>query len=246
MSRTVALARRELLSYFLSPTGYVITALFLLLTGFIFIFFAFRQGATASMRPVFGMGVYLLLFIGPAISMRTISEEARMGTLEPLMTSPVSAAEIVIGKFLGSYIFLLAMLAPTLVFVGLLEFYGRPDYGELACGYLGLMLAGAAFLAVGILTSALSPSQVVAFLASLFFWLILVALAKSFPIVVGRWFSNIVPDEWLPAIAAFDPDVRLRDFVIGLIDTGNIVYFVSITVLFILVAIRVVEARRHT
>ena len=134
MSRSLAIAGRELRAYFLSPTGYVVAALFLLLLGIVFIVRAFDQGQPASLRPVFDIGAWVLLFICPAISMRAISEERRLGTFEALMTCPVSETEVILGKFGAGVGLLCVILAPTALYVLALELYGRPDYGELASG----------------------------------------------------------------------------------------------------------------
>lgn len=236
MNRMVALAGRELRSYFLAPAGYVIIALFLLISGVIFIVRSFDQGQPASMRPVFEWGTWMLMFICPAISMRLISEEKRLGTFEMLMTCPVSETQVVLGKYFGAAIFLLLMLLSTAVYVIALEMYGRPDYGELLCGYLGMALAGGTFLASGLLASTLTNSQVVAFLVTLFFWIGLSVAAKFLP--------AYVIEPWASVSYAADPDPRLRDFAIGLIDTSNVVYFVSIIGLFLMAAARTLEARR--
>lgn len=230
------IASRELRAYFLSPAGYIIIALFLLVTGGVFYFGAFASGEIASMRPVFGMGTWLLAFIAPAVTMRLISEELRLGTMEMLMTCPVREVEVILGKFLGAMGLLLLMLLPTAAFVLALEMYGRPDYGELLCGYLGLLLAGTAYLASGVLASTLTSSQPVAFLLALFFWLALGIGAKIVPGHIG--------EEWVGVVFAIDPDVRLRDFTIGLIDTSNVVYFLSFAAVFLVLAVVSLQARR--
>lgn len=235
MSRIWALARREFWSFFLSPVGYVVIGLFLAVTGFVFMR-GFDAGKPASMRPVFELGMWMLLFVCPAITMRSISDERRMGTLEMLMTCPVRDGEVVLGKYLGSILFLVVMLACTGAQVILLERYGRPDYGEVLCGYLGLLLAGGVYLASGMLASALTSSQVVAFLATFFFWLALSLGTKFLP--------GMLPEPWSTATYAADPDPRLRDFAIGLIDTSNIAYFGSLIALFLFLASRTLEARR--
>ena len=236
MSGTFPIAGRELRSYFLTPVGYIIIALFLLLTGLIFVFFTFEQGQPASMRSVFAWGTWVLLFVCPAISMRTLSEESRMGTIEMLMTSPVSEREVVLGKFLAALGFLIVMFLPTGIHAVVLELYGRPDYGELACGYLGMMLAGSAYVASGMLASALTSSQVVAFLLPLFFWLIINLGCKLAPPYVNEFWAGIA--------VACDADQRLREFTIGLLDTSNVVFFITLTSLFLIIAVRSLEARR--
>ncbi|MGI9013947.1 MAG: ABC transporter permease subunit [Phycisphaerales bacterium] len=234
-SSTTAIARRDFASYFLTPAGYIITALYLLFTAGFFIY-GFQQGQTASMRPVFEYGAWLLLFIGPAITMRMMSEEMRMGTMEMLITAPLREREIVLGKFIAALAFLFVMLLPTAVFVVALELYGRPDYGELGCGYLGLLLAGTAYIASGIFASTTTGSQVVAFLLALFFWLVLSIGTKLLP--------PYLPGDWGRWLIMFDPDLRFRDFAIGLVDTANIVFFLGLTVVFLVAATKSLEARR--
>ncbi|MHC4947385.1 MAG: ABC transporter permease [Planctomycetota bacterium] len=238
MSRVLAIASRELRSFFLTPSGYIISALFLFVTGAFFVFSAFEQGRLASMRPVLGVGAWLLTFIGPAVGMRMFSEEYRLGTIETLMTSPVRDLEAVLGKFLGGLAFLLIMLLPTAIYLVGLERYGRPDYGEVLCGYLGVALAGAAYLASGVLASTLTASQSVAFLLAVFFWL---ALG-----VGTKFVAQHADPAWSDAVFAADPDLRLRDFAIGLVDSSNIVYFLAVTVVCLVGAARSLEFRRLT
>ena len=235
MSATLAIASREFRAFLLSPAAWVIIALFMLFCGIFFIT-GFQQGELATMRPIFEFGTWMLVFIGPAITMRAISEELRLGTLEMLMTCPVREGQVVLGKFLAAMSFLAVLLLPTAVFVLALEMYGRPDHGEVLCGYLGMTLAGSAYLASGILASVLTASQVVAFLLALFFWMTLGLTAKLLPPHVDPKFA--------PIIFAADPDLRLRDFAIGLIDTSNIVFFLSFTVVFLLAAAAILRWRR--
>lgn len=236
MSRVLTLAGREWRGYFLSPVGYIILAIWALMTGVFFISRSFDQGQPASLRAVFELGMWMLLFVCPAISMRAISEERRMGTFELLMTSPISEGGVVLGKFFGAMGFLVVMFLPTVVPIVALELFGQPDYGELACGYLGLLLAGAAYLSSGLLASSLTNSQVVAFLLTMFFWVALAMTARLLPAVL--------PAPWPNVAFAADPDPRLRDFAIGLIDTSNVVYFVSLTVFFLLATIGSLASRR--
>jgi ABC-2 type transport system permease protein len=236
MSRLAAIVGREVRSTLLSPVGFIVAALFALMTGIVFLARSFDQGQPASMRPVFEWGTWLLLLVCPAISMRAIAEERRLGTYEMLTSCPVGERSIILGKFLASVIFLAVILLPTLAQVLALEWYGRPDYGEIACGYLGLLLAGAAYLASGLLASALTNSQIVAYLMTLFFWLALSLGAKLLP---AR-----LPAQWADIAFMADPDPRLRDFAIGLIDTSNIVFFCTLAVFFLVAATRVLEAGR--
>lgn len=235
MTRALAIARRDFASYFLTPVGYIVTAMYLLFTGGFFLY-AFRQGEVTTLRPVFEYGTWVLLFVGPAVTMRMLSEESRTGTFEMLLTAPVREWEVILGKFAAAKMFLLVMLMPTLLYVAALEMHGRPDYGELLCGYLGVLLAGAAYIASGLLASALTLSQLVAFLSALFFWLVLGVGTKLLP--------PYLSESWAKIVVRFDPDLRLRDFAIGLIDTSNVVFFAAFTVLFLVGAVKALESRR--
>jgi len=263
MMQALTIARRELLCYLLAPSGYIIIAVFMLATALMYFLWGdlwgggFNQGNPASLRLVFSGGIFVLLFVGPAISMRTLSEEYRMGTIEMLMTTPITEQQVIFGKFLGSFSFLIAMLVPTLLYVVALELYGRPDYGELLCGYLGMVLAGGAFLATGLLFSTMTASQVLAYLVTLFFWLILLLLTKGLPSLaaLGDWTGSGEPSalatrvqEWSVAAAKFigaaDPQRAVRDFAVGLIDTYNIVYFLGFIIVPLIMAVIVLRVRR--
>ena len=149
---------------------------------------------------------------------------------------------MIVGKFAAALGFLALLMAPTGVFVVALELYGRPDYGELLCGYLGVLLAGCVYLASGILASTLTSSQVVAYLLTVFFWVLVLLVTKGLPqtdLLSGALKTHV--DEL--ALAA-DPDLRLRDFAIGLIDSNNFAYFGTLTVVLLIAAARLLDARR--
>jgi ABC-2 type transport system permease protein len=264
MSRTLAIAGRELRAFLLAPGGYVIMAMFLLFTGLLLFVLGpvlgsgFAAGKPASLRVLFSGAVWVLLLVAPAVTMRSVSEELRLGTFESLMTSPISAFEIVLGKFLGALGYLCAALLPTVLYVIAFERYGQPDYGELACGYLGMLLAGSAFLASGVLASTLTPSQVLAYLLTMFFWLLLLVGTKGLPLL-SQYLGTAAAqsdsaasaeraaqfiDRSMSALFALDPHRRLDDFSIGLLDTGNVVYFVVLTALFLAAAVASVAMRR--
>src|SRR4051794_10487644 len=161
MGRATVIARRELSSYFYSPIAYVAMFLFLFVAGFIFRA-DFQPGQPAGMRSIFEWMVWLLVLILPILCMGLLAQEWASGTIETMMTAPVSETDLVVGKFLGSYFFFLVLLAPTLLFPILLTIYSRPDFGPIATGYLGLILVGGLFIAVTLFCSALTKSQVVA------------------------------------------------------------------------------------
>ncbi|MBL1218857.1 MAG: hypothetical protein D8M59_15360 [Planctomycetes bacterium] len=237
MSRTIALARREMASYFCTPVGYVVIALFLLVSGFLFSVDVLSPGRPATMRPFFETTAFMLIFLAPAISMRLLAEELRIGTIEGLMTCPVNDVEVVIGKWVGAMLFFVAMLVPTFLFVVILEIYAAPDYGAIVCGYLGLLLVGGVYLAVGLVASSLWGSQILAYLMALFFWLIFWGVTTVLP-------ANL-PDPWSDMLFWMSVTRRFStDFAKGVIDAGSAVYLLSGIILFLVIATKVIESRR--
>lgn len=237
MTQLGAIASRELLAYYRTPLGWVVTALYLALSGVVFGFLVLAPAEPASLRPFFGLSGWLLLFIAPAISMRLIADEYRAGTIEPLMTSPVSDWLIVAGKYVAAVAFLVLMLLPTAAFALTLEYFADPDYGPIASGYLGLLLAGIMYLAVGALFSALTSSQTLAFLGALFTLLLARivtadAIAHRAPAAIGR------------ALYAVSIDERLSDFSRGVIDTGDVSFFLLASVWLVILAVVALQSRR--
>jgi len=234
MRNTWLIARRELASYFTSPIAYAVTAVFLVIVGYFFglILYYSRE---ATMRYLFYNVTTFLLLIGPALTMRLLAEEHKAGTIELLLTSPVRDGEVVVGKFLAALVLWALMLALTLVYPLLLKLFGNPDPGPIASGYLGLLLAGGAVLALGVVASSLTSNQVIAALVafglSLMLWLTdAVQGLVSGP--VGSFFS------YLSMSLHFD------DFPKGVIDTKDVAFFLTIMVAALFVATRILETRR--
>lgn len=234
MRGVLAIARRDLLSTFLVPTGWIVLAGWALVAALVFVFATFREGQPATLRAVISVAGWALVVVAPAISMRSFAEESRLGTLEVLLTSPLGAIELVLGKLLAAIAVLAVLGTPILVLAGVAEAYGDPDPGELATGLLGLLLDGTALVAIGILVSTRTASQVVAYLVTFFAWFAIILLAKGLPAIVPELASSAVVDPatvlaWMDRLRTLDPLVRLDDFAIGLLDTGNIAYFLAIT-----------------
>ncbi len=237
MRGVLAIARRDLLSTFLVPTGWIVLAGWALVAALVFVFATFREGQPATLRAVVSIAGWALVVVAPAISMRSFAEESRLGTLEVLLTSPLGAIELVLGKLLAAIAVLAVLGAPIVALGGLAEAYGDPDPGELATGLLGLLLSGTALVSIGILVSTRTSSQVVAYLVTFFAWFAIILLAKGLPAVVPELASGELVDPavllaWMDRLRSLDPLVRLDDFAIGLLDTGNIAYFVAITAFF--------------
>ncbi len=230
----LVIARRELAAFFGSPIAYMVGAAFLFLTG-LFFFFTVALSRVATLAQVLSVTGIILLFVAPVLTMRLLSEEARSGTLELLLTSPVRDWEVVIGKFLAAYVFFLAILAPTLYYLFLLTLYGNPDIPVTLSGYLGVALLGAMLTSFGVFTSAMSANQIVAaFLGitlGLVFW-----LAGGLAAVATGSMGTML--EYLSAQAHF------TDFLLGLVTSANVIYFLSVTAAALFLATRVLEIRR--
>lgn len=234
MRNSLIIAQKELNTYFASPLAYIVTAVFLLVAGFFF--YAIVSGTReASMRIWFSNMAIILFLVAPFLTMRLLAEEQKMGTIELLLTSPVRDWEVVVGKFLGALAFLLFMLGLTLLYPVLLSRIGSPDWGPIASGYLGILLLGAACLAIGIFASSLSANQIVTAFIS-FAILIILWLLNA----VSSAGSGVVTDvlEYLAISAHYD------DFVRGVVDSQHVVYYLAIIVLFIFLATRILETKR--
>jgi ABC-2 type transport system permease protein len=236
MSRATVIARRELASYFYSPIAYVAMFLFLVVAGFSFRE-DFQPGQPATMRAIFSQMVWLFVAILPVLCMGLLAQEWATGTIETMMTAPVREYEVVIGKFLGSFLFFLVLLAPTLLFLVMLAVYGRPDYGPIFSGYLGLVLVGALFIAIGLFCSALTKSQVVAAVsaAAILFVVTVVPHFAAGQATLGGFARRVVEQGVM---------ARYGDFAKGVIDTGNLVYFLAATAVFLFLTNAVLESRR--
>ena len=204
------------------PTGAIVAALFTFSCGIVFVSQILKPNSIASMQPMFEFAAWLLLLLCPAITMRLIAEERRVGTWEVLLATPISSFEIAKGKILSALLFLTLVLLLTVPLVFVLELYASVDYGAVASGYLGLLLLGIAVNGTGLFVSALTTSQTVAYLVTTFIWLTLSLSMKVLPAYVPTQFADI--------FFAIDPDLRTAEFSIGLIDTANIIYFISISI----------------
>jgi len=185
MRNTLAIARRELSGFFFSPIAYVVIALFSLLAGVIFMTFVLQENRPAELRTLFAAVVWVLIPITPAISMRLMSEELKSGTIEPLMTAPVGDAAVIVGKWLGGLGFFAVLLVPTLCYVILLEMFGAPDYGPIISGYVGLLLVGGLYMAIGTFASVMTRNQIIAFVVTVFTILIFTVVTTFLPRLIG-------------------------------------------------------------
>ncbi len=236
MRKTLIIARRELLGYFVSPLAYVVGGLFLAASNFWFFHKIFLPGQAASLRPLFESMAYLMVVALPLLTMRLLSEEFRSGTIELMMTAPVTDTAVVLGKFLGVAGFFLALLASTLVPLVLMLIFGRPDMGLVMMGYVGLILLGLAFLAVGLFASATTEYQLVAAIVA---GAILSALMFLPQAIVAHGSAP-----WDRIAARIDLMTYYRDFARGVFDTRGVVLLVTITALFLFFSVKTLESRR--
>jgi ABC-2 type transport system permease protein len=238
VSRTTVLARRELFSYFVSPIAYVAMFLFLIACGFAFAQ-DFSPGQPAVMRHLFEWMLWFLAFVVPILCMGAISQEWASGTIETLMTAPVSDTQVVLGKFFGAASFVLVLLAPTLLYVVLLKMYASPrlDLGPVFSGYLGMVLVACLFVAVSLFCSSLTRSQVVAAVSAF----AILAAITILPWLVGSW--TALSEFWRTVMnqAVY---ARYAEFSKGVIDLGHVLFFVITTAVFLFLTVKVLESRR--
>jgi len=254
MRNTLAIAHKEVRAYFASPIAYIVIGFFALLFGWFYIgildWFV-RQGMQMGqfgmqgpqnmnvnqqmIRPLLLNMTVVFLFLLPLVTMRTYAEEKRSGTIELLLTSPITDLDIVLGKFFGAIGLYLGLLAVTAVYVGMLFLYSRPEITPLISGYLGLLLLGGCFVAIGLFVSSLTKNQMVAgvgtFVVLLLLWIIN-WMADS----AGPWLGEIM--RYLSITEHFD------DFGKGVIDTKHLVFYLSVIVFGLFLTLKSVDSER--
>jgi ABC-2 type transport system permease protein len=248
----LAIAGKELRSYFASPIAFVIIGLFALL--FSRFFYAYlmvfvqrssgmmqMQGGGANninqemIRYVLMNSAVIILFVMPMITMRTYSEEKRSGTIELLLTSPLTDLEIIVGKFLGAMGLYTAMLSVTVLYMGILFVYGNPEWRPVVAGYLGLLLLGGCFISVGLLISSLTKNQIVAGVV-------------TFAVFLMLWIINWSADQSGPTMRAVLNHLSIidhfDDFARGIIDTKHVVYYLSFITFGLFLTAKSVDSER--
>jgi len=229
-----AIARKDIGHYFASPLGYVVLAVFFLVTGFFFALIV-EQTRQASMVPVFQNTIIILLFITPMITMRLWSEEEKTGTAELLRTSPLSPWEIVLGKYLAVCAFFGVMLSSTVVYLIIMMLAGNPDMGPVVGNYVGYGLAAMSFFAIGLFASTLSENQIVSAVITYGILLMLWVIGAA-----GSSAQGVLGD-LLKYVSIFE---HLEDFFKGVIDLSHVFYFASIIFLGLFFSVKVMESKR--
>jgi ABC-2 type transport system permease protein len=252
MRNVMAIADRELRSYFASPIAYVVIGFFALVFGLMYVSIM-SWFVTQGMQMGMGMGPQNLnvnqqlirplmlnlavvsLFLLPAITMRTYAEEKRSGTIELLLTSPLTDVQIVFGKFLGALALYVIMLAITLIHVGLLFLFGRPDWKPLVTGYAGMLLFGASFVSIGLFISSLTRNQIIAgvstFAVGLLLWVI-------------DWAGSLFGPTAESVFQYLSMTGHLEDFIKGVVDTKHVVYYLSFIAFGLFLTLRSVDTER--
>ena len=253
MHNMLAIAHKELRSYFVSPIAYVVVGFFAVLYGFFYVAglnimvrLSMQMGAMGMgqqtininefmIRPLLGNTAVVLLFALPFITMRTYAEEKRSGTIELLLTSPITDLQIILGKFIGAVALFVLMLAVTLIHIGILFVYGNPELGPVLSGYLGLFLMGSSFIAVGLLFSSMTKNQIVAgmitFAVLLIFWVI-------------NWIADAGSSTTQTLLSYLSILVHFDDFSKGVIDTTHIAYYLSFITFSLFLTVKSVDSER--
>jgi ABC-2 type transport system permease protein len=244
MKGLVSVMGRELRAFFFSPLAYIVAALLLLVNGLVFWLIVSylndpRAQFGAPLELFFGQTIYfwlVLVFVAPVLTMRLLSEERRSGTIEVLMTAPVTAGQVVVGKYLAALLFYCFLWLPTVAYPLLLAYFEEVDWGPILAGYLGVLGIGAVFLAVGLLASSLTKSQLVA---------AILTFAMLIPLFTFGLLENLFNDESVRQMLSYlNLWQHMEEFGKGIVDTRRLVYYFSATVLFVFLSARALESRK--
>ncbi len=237
-----AITKRELVSYFESPVAYVFMVVFLMLIGFLTFFVSrFYEAGQADLRAFFFWHPWMFLILVPAVAMRLWAEERRAGTIETLLTLPITLAQAVLGKFIAAWIFLFLAIFLTFPIVLTTVYLGAPDRGAIIGGYIGSCLLAGAFLSVGMLTSAFTRNQVISFVLAVVICLFLL-LAGWPPVtdLVAQW----APPWLVQGVAAFSFIPHYEAFQKGVLDIHDFAYYFSVMVFMLFGTSLVLENRK--
>ena len=236
MRRIALICGKEIGTYLSSPMAYIVSAIFIALSGASFTtYLAQTSYSDTSIRGFLETGQLLILLFSALLTMRLISEERKLGTWELLQTAPVREYEIVLGKFFSCLLVLAGMLILTLYFPLLLMIFGDPDIGPILTSYLGLFLLGSASVAIGIFASSLTPNQIV-------------SAVVAGGILFGLWFlgmvGSLIPEPLGEILSYFSLSEHFPGFVRGVVDTRDLVYYLSVTAVFLFLSVRSIETER--
>jgi len=234
MGNIFAIFKREMKSYFNSPVAYIIVTIFLLIAGWFFAAGLFLVNE-ASIRNIMGIVPLIFILFIPAISMRTISEEKKSGTIELILTMPVKESELVLGKFFASLALLSIALVFTWTYVLTVAILGDPDGGPIFAGYLGLFLMGAAYLSFGIFASSMTENQIVAFI---------VGFAIIFVFFILDKVLVFAPLSMAGVLEYLSIDYHFNNILRGVIDTRDVIYYLSLIIFSLTLASQALASRK--
>ena len=218
MKQAIHIFKKEFRTYFVSPIAYIVISIFLLVTGWFFFttFFLYNQ---TNLRNFFSLLPIIFSFVVPAVTMRLFSEELNVGSYEILLTMPVTFLDVVVGKFLSAVAFIAVMIAPTLSYPITVSFLGELDWGPVAGGYLGAVLLGASFSAIGLFASSLTRNQIIAFI---------IGMAICFSLVLVDKMLFFLPQTLLGILSYLGADAHFQNISKGIIDSRDALYFLSV------------------
>jgi len=218
MNSYLNITSKEFRDYFVSPIGYIVISLFLFVIGWLFLstFFLFGQ---ANLRNFFSLLPITFSFVIPAVTMKLFSEELNTGSYEILLTMPVTYTNVILGKFFAGVLFVVCMLIPTLLYAITISFIGQLDWGAVAGGYLGAVLLGSAYCAIGLFASSITRNQIVAFI---------VGTVICFTLTLIDKMLFFIPESILKVVGYLGADYHFQNISKGVIDTRDILYFLSI------------------
>jgi ABC-2 type transport system permease protein len=251
MTNILAIVKKEWRGYFASPIGYVVLGMYALVFGLFYavgLYFFLQQSMAGPqlgggplnvnqmlIRCVFQNSSIVMVFVVPLITMRTYAEEKRLGTVELLMTSPITDFQILAGKFLGAMSLYAAMLGMTVIHIGLLFFYGNPEWKPILTGYLGLLLLGGCIVSIGLFFSSLTKNQIVAGMLTVVVVLLMWLL---------DWTGGLMGPSAERIVSFASLSSHLDDFVRGVVDTQHVVYYLSVTTFGLFLTAKSVDAER--
>ncbi len=234
MSPALVISRREIRTYFNSPVAYIVVTVFTGITGYLFFTQLFLE-KQAELRQLFSFMPFLFMFMVPAVTMRLLADEKSSGTLELLSTMPVRDWEVVVGKFLAALALVATAIALTLVFAISVRTLGPLDRGPAIGGYIGLLLMGGAFVAIGVMCSAFTRNSIVAFIA---------AFGVCFALYLFGRLTQFMPEALQPVISFLSIDGHFDSIGRGVIDSRDVIYYLSVIGTCLLLATTSLESRR--
>ena len=242
MSTLAAIFKREFTSYFVTPVAYVFIVIFLFMTGiFTFYLGAFYESNQADLQPFFRFHPWLYLFLIPAISMRLWSDERKSGSIELLMTLPISITDAVVGKYLAAWCFTAVSLMLTFPMWITVNYLGDPDNTVILASYIGSLIMAGGFLAIGSCISAFTKSQVIAFVISVV--ISFMFILSGFPMVLDL-FQGWAPQALIDAIASFSFLTHFTSITKGVIDIRDIIYFAALITFWLFINVVVIETKK--